>query len=106
MKLSVQIAAALLVAIPLAAETAKAAEPCVGPFRQCAYAVSARCERDRDGQQRIEYWNYGSRVMAFEQCVGRIFEAAGQPNPYKTGGATRGALTLPRTELHYLNEPD
>jgi hypothetical protein len=44
--------------------------------------------------------------MSFEQCVGRIFEANGQANPYTTAGAARArqgkaALTIPYTELLY-----
>jgi hypothetical protein len=85
-----------------------AAEECTGPFRECAIGVQAQCTRDRDGQQRMTFWDYSGNAMGFEQCVGRIFERAGQANPYKTptSGATSGSLTLPRIELlSPSNEP-
>jgi hypothetical protein len=80
-------------------QTAKA-QPCGGPFRQCADAVGATCSRDADGKQRMTYWDTPGNVMSFEQCVGRIFEANGQANPYTTAGAARArqgkaALTIP-----------
>lgn len=113
MKSSLPMAAAVLAALAASAvgvETAQA-EPCVGPFRQCAYAVGAWCERDRSGQV-INYWDHPGNVMMFERCVGDMFEAAGQPNPYKTGVVTTGsrrkggrALTMPRSELHYPVTP-
>ena len=84
-----------------------AAEECVGPFRQCAVGVGAVCSRDPDGKQRMTYWDYPGNVMMFERCVGRIFEANGQPNPYTTSGASRGGgLTVPYTELLYPRMPD
>ncbi len=84
-----------------------AAAECTGPFRECAVGVGAVCSRDANGKQRMTYWDTPGRVMSFEQCVGRIFEANGQPNPYTTAGAARArqggraALTVPYTELLY-----
>jgi hypothetical protein len=83
-----------------------AAEPCTGPFRECAIGAGATCSRDRDGVQRMSYWDFLGNVMGFEQCVGRVFEAAGQPNPYKSTAARAaasggGRLSIPRTELLY-----
>ena len=84
-----------------------AAEECVGPFRQCATSVGAVCTRDADGKQRMTYWDYPGKVMMFEQCVGDIFQANGQPNPYTPAGASRGgSLTVPYTELLYPRMPD
>jgi hypothetical protein len=85
-----------------------AAAECTGPFRECAIGAKARCTRDRDGQQLMTYWDNPGNVYLFERCVGRIFEAAGQPDPYKTPaasatGRTRrgGHLTIPRSNLLY-----
>ena len=109
MRLALTIATALAAtATTLSAGgmTAAAAEQCTGPFRQCAIAVSAVCSRDAGGEQRMTYSDSGGKVIAFEQCVGRIFEAAGHPNPYKTGIAASGNLSVPLTELLYpLVEP-
>lgn len=84
--------------------TASAAE-CTGPFRHCAYQVGAVCSRDPSGQQRMTYWDFPGNTIAFERCVGAVFEAAGQPNPYKTGTVSaargRGGLAMPYTELLY-----
>jgi hypothetical protein len=84
-----------------------AAAECTGPFRQCAIEVGAQCSRDPDGKQRMTYWDHPGYTARFENCVGRIFEANGQPNPYKTGttgsaGRHGGpALQVPYTELLY-----
>ncbi len=103
MKSSPSIAAALLAATTvLCAGTAPAAaEPCAGPFRECAISVGAKCSRDADGAQRMTYWEGSGRVIQFEQCVGKVFEARGRPNPYKTGIAVSGGLAVPRTQLLY-----
>ncbi len=108
MKISLPIAVIVTVATTFSAGglTPAAAEECTGPFRQCAILVSAVCSRDPGGQQRMTYLDNPGRTIAFEQCVGRIFEAAGHPNPYKTGITTSGNLTVPYTELQYpLTEP-
>jgi hypothetical protein len=78
-----------------------AAQQCTGPFVACAIEVQAHCSRDRNGQQRMTYWDHPGYTMRFEQCVGRIFEAAGKPNPYKTGITRAGNLVVPYTELLY-----
>lgn len=91
------------------ARIAKGAE-CTGPFRQCAVSVGATCSRDPDGKQRMTYWDYPGKVMTFERCVGAVFEANGQPDPYKIpGGASRvsrAGLAIPYTELLYPTTPD
>jgi hypothetical protein len=107
MKFSLSAGAALLATISTFSTLTAGAEPCTGPFVSCAIAVHAQCSRDPDGKQRMTYWDSGGNVIAFEQCVGRIFEANGQPNPYKTGttgsASRRGGATLqvPYTELLY-----
>jgi hypothetical protein len=90
-----------VLALSVAGMRLAAAEPCTGPFVSCAVAVQATCSRDPDGRQRMAYWDQGGNTIQFERCVGRIFEAAGQPNPYKTGITSSGNLTVPRTELLY-----
>jgi hypothetical protein len=112
MKISLSIAATLLATISAfsAGATRTAAAECTGPFRQCATAVSAVCSRDANGQQRMSYWDHPGNTLEFERCVGAIFEAAGQANPYKTGttgGRGRSAgLSLPQTELLYPTAPN
>ena len=96
--------AALIAAITAVAPAA--AEPCTGPFRQCAIEVQATCSRDAGGRQRMTYWDFPGYTISFERCVGRIFEAAGRPNPYKTGIATSGNLTVPYTDLLSPMQPN
>lgn len=103
MKFSTLIAASILFTTNAAAIVGlalpAAAEECTGPFRECAIGVGAQCSRDAAGRQRMAYYDGGGRVIAFERCVGRIFEAAGHPNPYKTGVATYGNLSIPLTDV-------
>jgi hypothetical protein len=104
MKLSLPIAATLVAAVTTlsgAGITKATAAECTGQFRQCAFAVNAVCSTDPGGRQRMTYWDSPGRTISFEQCVGRIFEAAGHPNPYKTGITTSGNMTVPYTELQY-----
>jgi hypothetical protein len=82
------------------------AEPCTGPFRHCAVEVQAYCSRDANGRQRWTYWDSPGYTQRFERCVGGVFEAAGKPNPYATGVATYGNLTVPYTELLYPMYPN
>jgi hypothetical protein len=108
MKFSLPIAGALLATVVTLSggmRTAFAVE-CTGPFRQCAIAVNAQCSIDPDGKQRMTYWDRAGFTLQFETCAGRIFEKAGQSNPYKTGVITPGGLEMPYTELLYpLMEP-
>jgi hypothetical protein len=112
MKFALSVAAALFVAAISAFSIQSAsAEPCTGPFRQCAIQVNATCSRDHDGRQRMTYWDYPGNTTQFERCVAGIFAAAGQPNPYTPEGAAasargRGALTVPYSELLYPMEPN
>jgi len=87
------IAAMALAATPAAAE-------CTGPFRQCALDVVAECSRDDDGVQRMTYVDISGRTTHFEQCVGKVYEAHGLPNPYKTGVIPDSdELEFPRSEF-------
>jgi hypothetical protein len=107
MKLLFSGTAAFLATVAAFSAQTAVAEPCTGPFRQCAIGVNATCSRDADGRQRMTYWDFPGNTIQFERCVGGIFEAAGQPNPYKTSGAaTRGGLTMPYTELLYPMQPN
>jgi hypothetical protein len=111
MKFSPSVAAAFFVAAISAFSAQPAtAEPCTGPFRQCAIQVNATCSRDANGRQRMTYWDYPGKTTQFERCVAGIFAAAGQPDPYTPGGAAsargRGGLTVPYSELLYPMEPN
>ena len=103
MKISMP-AAALLAALTFfsaGGPRTAAAQQCTGPFVSCAIEVQAHCSRDPNGQQRMTYWDHPGYTTRFERCVGGIFEAAGQPNPYKTGITRGGKLAMPYTELLY-----
>ena len=90
----------LFVAAVALAATSAAAEECTGPFRQCAIDVVAECTRDPDGVQRMTYVDISARTVHFERCVGRIYEARGLPNPYKTGVIPDSdELEFPRAEF-------
>jgi hypothetical protein len=111
MKSSLLLAAALLAAISAVSTEPASAEPCTGPFRQCAVQVSATCSRDADGRQRMTYWDYPGNTIQFERCVAGVFAAAGQPNPYTPGAAASargrsGGLTVPYSELLYPMAPN
>ncbi len=103
MKISMPVAALLaaLTFFSASGPRTAAAQQCTGPFVSCAIEVQAQCSRDANGLQRMTYWDRAGFTTAFERCVGGIFEAAGQPNPYKTGITRGGKLTMPYTELLY-----
>jgi hypothetical protein len=105
MKLSLSVAATLIAASTTFSVSnvrpASGVEPCTGPFRQCAIEVQAYCSRDSNGRVRMTYYDLPGYTMRFEQCVGRIFEASGRPNPYTTGVASYRGMTVPYTELLY-----
>ena len=102
MKITPLFAGLLVAAATLSLSARMAgAEPCTGPFVSCANMVQAICSRDADGTQRMTYKDFPAKTIQFEKCVGGIFEAAGHPNPYKTGVTTYGDLTVPYTELIY-----
>jgi hypothetical protein len=84
-----------------------AADDCTGPFVSCAQTVNAVCTTDPDGVQRMTYWDNGGNTMAFQRCVGGIYEARGLPNPYDRGSpAGTPELPFPRTTLNYpANNP-
>ena len=110
MNLSLSVTAALIAASATFSVTdvrpVLAVEPCTGPFRQCAVEVQAYCSRDANGRQRWTYYDSPGYTQRFERCVGSVFEAAGKPNPYTTGVATYGNLTVPYTELLYPMYPN
>ena len=76
-----------------------AAQQCTGAFASCANEVSATCPLDRRGEPRITFFDRVGNAMRFEKCVGRIFAAAGQPDPYKTGQMPSGNLQIPAVEV-------
>jgi hypothetical protein len=111
MKFSLSVAATLLATISAFTPQPARAQPCTGPFRECAIQVNATCSRDADGKQRMTYWDYPGNTLQFERCVAGIFAANGQPNPYTPAGAAsaargRGGLTVPYSELLYPMEPN
>jgi hypothetical protein len=93
--------AALLAAVCISSPATAAPIACTGPFAHCAVEVQAMCTRDAKGQQRMTYWDYPGNTIAFERCVGTVFESTGRPNPYKTGISSSRGLSVPYTELLY-----
>ena len=90
----------LFIAVVALTATSAVAEECTGPFRQCAIDVVAECSRDPDGVQRMSYIDISARTIHFERCVGKVYEAHGLPNPYKTGVIPESdELQFPRADF-------
>jgi hypothetical protein len=64
-----------------------AAVDCAGPLKQCAIEVGAFCEME-DGRMKIWYKEREGAVMRFEECVGKVYEAHGRPNPYRPASSS------------------
>ena len=101
MKSSLLLSAALLATLCVSGAATAGPIACGGPFAHCAVEVQATCTRDPNGQQRMTYWDYPGNTIAFERCVGAVFESTGRPNPYKTGISSSRGLSVPYTELLY-----
>ena len=99
MKFKAALGAAVALATFSAGEQPAAAQQCTGPFASCANEVSATCPLDPRGEPRITFFDRAGNAMRFEKCVGRIFAAAGQPDPYKTGQVPSGDLQMPAVEM-------
>ena len=67
---------------------------CTGPLKQCAIEVGAFCEIE-NGKMMLWYKEREGAVMRFEQCVGKVYEAHGRPNPYRPAPAQRKRPALP-----------
>ena len=65
-----------------AATVPAAAVDCAGPFRQCAIDVGAFCEIE-NGKMMIWYKDREGTSSRFEECIGKVHEAHGKPNPYR-----------------------
>jgi len=70
---------------------AQAVEPCKGPFAKCVTEIGGWCESNGKGGQRIIYYEKSSAASRFEQCIGRVYEENGRPNPYKPASAQKPA---------------
>jgi hypothetical protein len=64
-----------------------AAVECSGPLKQCAIEVGAFCEIE-NGKTMMWYKEREGAVMRFEECVGKVYEANGRPNPYRPAPAS------------------
>jgi|tagenome__1003787_1003787.scaffolds.fasta_scaffold20931632_1 hypothetical protein len=69
-------------AFSMAATRRAAAVDCSGPLKQCAIEVGAFCEME-NGKMMIWYKEREGAAMRFEECVGKVYEAHGRPNPYR-----------------------
>jgi hypothetical protein len=67
-----------------------AAVECTGPFKQCAIEVGAFCEIE-NGKLTMWYKEREGAAMRFEQCVGKVYEANGRPNPYRPASSPQNA---------------
>jgi hypothetical protein len=67
-----------------------AAVECSGPFKQCAIEVGAFCEIE-NGKVMMWYKEREGAAMRFEQCVGKVYEAHGRPNPYRPASSQNPA---------------
>jgi hypothetical protein len=67
-----------------------AAVDCSGPLKQCAAEVGAFCEIE-NGKLMIWYKEREGAVMRFEECVGKVYEANGRPNPYRPASSQKPA---------------
>lgn len=95
------ISAAIFMLIVVAAFSAAgtrmaAAVECTGPFAQCAAQVGAKCERTPEGKMHMTYYDKGGYVAAFEDCVGKVFEAHGRPNPYRPASSSPKQAAAPK----------
>jgi hypothetical protein len=99
---------AVIVTVVVAPQAlADSLQQCTGPFRPCAIEVQATCSRDPNGQLRFVFDDAWGKWPRWERCVGRIFEAHGQKDPFKStsgnpaGQQASGPLTVPYTEMLY-----
>jgi hypothetical protein len=85
-------AAAIVFAITTLSITsinAQPVEPCRGPFAKCVTQVGGWCEPNGKGGQHITFWSKSGYSAMFEECVGKVHEANGRPNPYKPASAQK-----------------
>jgi len=92
---------AIVAAASFAGVSIAAPVECTGPLKQCAIEVGAFCEIE-NGKMMLWYKEREGAVMRFEQCVGKVYEAHGRPNPYRPAPAQRKRPALP---LRWLGLP-
>jgi len=67
-------------------------EQCKGPFAKCVQEVGGWCESNGKGGQSIVFYDKaGGYRMAWEACVGRVYEEHGRPNPYRPSSSQKPA---------------
>jgi hypothetical protein len=81
--------AAFFMAAPVGTGLAATVE-CSGPFKQCAITVGAFCEIE-NGKMMIWYKDVEGASNRFEQCIGKIYEEHGKPNPYRPSSSQKPA---------------
>ena len=60
---------------------AQAVVPCPAAIVHCVHSVSGWCEKD-NGKISVIYYDKAMTAEIFHQCVGKVLEKAGRPNPY------------------------
>lgn len=83
MKTTVSVAFVATLAVLLPNPTRAQRVPCSGPLAHCFTAVGAFCEREPDGRIRTWYADRSNYGQILEECIGKVFEAHGRPNPYR-----------------------
>jgi len=82
------VIAGVVAALSMGGVRIAAAVECSGPFRQFAIEVGAFCEFE-NGKMMMWYKDREGASMRFEECVGKVFEANGKPNPYRPASAPK-----------------
>lgn len=65
--------------------------PCTGPMAHCVTAVGGTCERGADGKVTMWLYDRSGNSAALEECIGKVYEAHGRPNPYKPASSQKAA---------------
>lgn len=55
--------------------------PCPAPIAHCVHEVSGWCEKD-NGKIIIVYYDKSFSAERYQQCLGKVLEKHGRPNPY------------------------
>jgi hypothetical protein len=83
-------AAIAIASLTMGTSTIAATVECTGPLKQCAIEVGAFCEME-NGKMMLWYKDREGASRRFEECVGRVYEANGKPNPYRPATAQKPA---------------
>lgn len=83
-------AAIAMASLVMGTSTMAATVECTGPLKQCAIEVGAFCEME-NGKQMMWYKDREGSSRRLEECIGRVYEAHGKPNPYRPASTQKPA---------------